>query len=141
MTAEDNKRLVRRFIHEVVNTGNVDNIAEFVSADCVETDGKTRVVSGIVGMANHIHGVRQTYPDLLVTIERQIAEDDWVVTQVTARGTHQGVWLGIKPTDRPVVITGVNVDKVVDGRIVEHGGAANTLESLLEIGAVRVVTE
>ncbi len=32
MTAEDNKRLVRRFIHEVVNTGNVDNIAEFVSA-------------------------------------------------------------------------------------------------------------
>jgi predicted ester cyclase len=92
-------------------------------------------------MANHIHGVRQTYPDLVVTIERQIAEDDWVVTQVTARGTHQGVWLGIKPTDRPVVITGVNVDKVVDGRIVEHGGAANTLESLLEIGAVRVVTE
>jgi hypothetical protein len=33
----------------------------------------------------------------------------------------------------------VNVDKVVDGRIVEHGGAANMLEPLLAIGTVRVV--
>jgi hypothetical protein len=36
-----------------------------------------------------------------------------------------------------VVITGVNVDRVVDGRIVEHGGAANMLDALLEIGAVQ----
>jgi len=32
------------------------------------------------------------------------------------------------------------IDKVVNGRIVEHGGAANLLEPLLEIGAVRVVS-
>jgi hypothetical protein len=38
-------------------------------------------------------------------------------------------------------MTGVNVDRVVDGRIVEHGGAANMLDALLEIGAVRPVTE
>jgi len=29
--------------------------------------------------------------------------------------------------------------RVVDGRIVEHGGAANLLEPLLEIGAIKVV--
>jgi steroid delta-isomerase-like uncharacterized protein len=139
-TAE-NKRLVRRFIEEVVNTGDVGAIAEFVSADCVETDSKTRVVSGVDGMAEHVRGVRETYPDLSLTVERQIAEGDWVVTQVTARGTHRGTWLGIKPTGKPVVITAVNVDKVVGGRIVEHGGAANMLEALLEIGAVRVVSE
>ena len=38
-----------------------------------------------------------------------------------------------------VTFTGVNVDRVVNGRIVEHGGAANLLGPLLEIGAVRVV--
>jgi len=32
----------------------------------------------------------------------------------------------------------VNIDKVVGGRIVEHGGAANLFEPLLEIGAIRV---
>lgn len=141
MTIDDNKRLVRRFIEEVVNTGKVDHIAELVSSDCVETDGKVRVISGVEGMAQHVRGVRETYADLCLTVERQIAEGEWVVTQVTARGTHRGTWLGIKPTGRPVVITGVNVDRVVRGRIVEHGGAANVLEALLEIGAVGVVAE
>jgi hypothetical protein len=37
-----------------------------------------------------------------------------------------------------VVNTG-NIDRVVDGRIVEHGGAANIFEPLLRIGAVQVI--
>ena len=49
-----------------------------------------------------------------------------------------GEWIGIEPTGRKVEYTGVNVDRVKDGRIVEHGGAANLLETLLEIGAVRI---
>jgi predicted ester cyclase len=139
MGSAENKSLVRRFIVEVVNTGEVDRVAEFVSPDCVETDGKTRVVTGVDGMADHIRGVRATYRDLQLTVERQIAEDDWVVTQITARGTHEGEWLGIRPTGRQLTFTGVNVDKVVGGRIVEHGGAANMLEPLLEAGALRPV--
>lgn len=99
------------------------------------------MTSGVEGMAQHVRGVREVYADLCLTVERQIAEGEWVVTQLTARGTHRGTWLGIKPTGRPVVITGVTVDRVVAGRIVEHGGAANMLEALLEIGAVRVVAE
>jgi len=140
MSLSANKLLVRRFIEDVVSTGEVDAMADFVSADCVETDGKVRIVSGVEGMQDHVRGVRRTFPDLHVTVERQIAEGEWVVTQVTARGTHRGEWLGIRPTGRAVVITGVNVDRVVDGRIVEHGGAANMLDALLEIGAVRPVT-
>lgn len=141
MGTAENKALVRRFIDEVVNTGNVDTVEEFVSADCVETDGKVRVVSGVDGMASHVLGVRATYPDLCLTVERQIAEEDWVVTQLIARGTHRGEWLGIRPTGRQLAFAVVNVDRVVDGKIVEHGGAANMLEPLLEAGAVRVVTE
>jgi len=45
------------------------------------------------------------------------------------------------PTGRQVVITGVNLDRVVNGRIVEHGGAANMLEALLAIGAVQIVSD
>lgn len=36
--------------------------------------------------------------DLHLTIEQQIAEGEWVATSVIARGTHQGVWLSMKPT-------------------------------------------
>ncbi len=57
------------------------------------------------------------------------------------RGTHRGEWLGISPTGLPVEVSAVNVDRIVDGRIVEHGGAANLLGPLLEIGAIQVVAD
>ena len=101
-------------------------------------EGK-RLALGLEGAKAHIHGVRQTYPDLHLTIEHQIAEGEWVATCITAQGTHKGSWLGIKPTGKRVVFTGVNVNRVVDGLIVEHGGAANMLGPLLEIGAIQVV--
>ena len=55
------------------------------------------------------------------------------------RGTHRGEWHGIKPTGKPVEVSAVNIDRVVNGRIVEHGGAANLLGPLLEIGAIQIV--
>lgn len=136
-TTERNKRIVRRLIEEVVNTGNVALLADLVSADCVETDGKVRIVSGVTGMAEHVRAVRATYPDLVVTIERQIAEGEWVASVITARGTHRGEWLGMSPSGKTLVFTGVNVDRIVDGKLVEHGGAANMLEPLLEAGSLK----
>lgn len=136
---EANKRVVRRFIEQVVNTGDVSRIADLVAPGCVETDGRVRVVSGVEGMAAHVRGVRAVYPDLVVAIERQVAEGEWVATVITARGTHAGKWLGMKPTNSMLEFTGVNVDRVVDGRIVEHGGAANMLGPFLEAGALAPV--
>jgi predicted ester cyclase len=139
MSEEDNKRLIRRYIEEVINTGNVDRLPEFIGPDYVEIYNNVKYESGLEGATKHILGGRETYSGLHLAIEKQIAEGDWVVTQVTARGNHQGIWMGIKPTGKDVEFTCVNVDKVVDGRIVEHGGAANMLEPLLAIGTVRVV--
>ncbi len=139
MSLESNKTLVRRFYEEVVNAGNLDLIENFLSPEYAEIhDGKRHVI-GIEGAKVHTIGVRQTYPDLHISIDQQIAEGEWVVTCFTATGTHKGSWLGIKPTGKPVAFTGVNVDRVVNGRIVEHGGAANMLGPLLEIGAIKVV--
>ena len=120
----DQKALVRRYIEEVVNTGNLDRIADFVAADGVES------------AKAHVRGVRTTYPDLHVTVISQIAEGDHVATRVIARGTHAGPYLGVKPTNKPISIEGVNIDQIRDGKIVEHWGAANHLEALFEIGAL-----
>ena len=139
MLYEENKRLVRRYYEEIVNTGDISSIGNFIAPDYTEVHEGKRYVIGIKGAKDHILGVRQTYPDLHITIDQQIGEGEWVVSCITAKGTHKGTWLGIKPTGKPVVFTGVNVDRVVDGRIVEHGGAANMLGPLMEIGALKVV--
>ena len=139
MSLEQNKLLVRRFYEEIVNTGEVACIESFVAPEYAEVHEGKRYGVGIEGAKAHVLGVRQTYRDLHLSVEQQIAEGEWVATCITARGIHEGSWLGIKPTGKPVAFTGVNIDRVVDGRIVEHGGAANLLGPLLDIGAIRVV--
>ena len=85
-TEEKNKTIVRRFYEEVVNTGKVDGIEEFISEEYAEVHDGTRHAVGSEGAKAHVHGVRQTYPDLHLSIERQIAEGEWVATCITARG-------------------------------------------------------
>ena len=139
MSLGDNKQLVRSYIEGVINTGDVADIERFISPDYVEVFEGKRHDLGIDGAREHVLGVRQTYPDLTLTVERQIAEGDWVVTMYVARGTHTGTWMDIKPTGKVLTYYGANVDRVVDGRIVEHGGAANMMGPLLEAGALRIV--
>ena len=120
------KSLVRRYIKEVVNTGNLERVPEFIAAADVE------------GAKKHVRAVRTTYPDLHVTVVSQIAENDLVATRIVARGTHLGAFWGIEPTNRSMCIEGVNIDRIKDGKIVEHWGAANTLEAFAGIGALHL---
>lgn len=135
---ERNKALVRRYLEEVVSTGELDALDRFVSPDYVEVHENVRHPMGLDGARAHVLGVRAAFPDLAITVEQQLAEGEWVVSRITARGTHRGDWLGMRPTGQALVFTGVNVDRVVDGRIVEHGGAANLLGPLLSAGAVEI---
>lgn len=139
MDVKTNKDVVRRFYEEVINQLRLERIPELVGVEYTEVmDGRRHPV-GLAGVEAHALGVRGTYPDLHLTIDRQIAEGEWVVSCVTATGTHAGEWMGMAPTGERVTFTGVNVDRVVDGKLVEHGGAANMLGPLLAIGAIRVV--
>jgi len=47
--------------------------------------------------------------------------------------------MNIKPTGEKVEYTGVIVDKIIDGKIVEHGGAVNLFESLFKNGLINIV--
>ena len=139
MYEAENKRLVRRFIEEVINTGDVDRLRDFIAPDFRERNDRPGVIAGIEGCREHILAVRRTYPDLHLDIEEQIAEGEWVATLITMTGTHRGGWPpGAKPANQPVRIAGVNINRVRGGRIVEHGGAANELAAFLEIGLIRV---
>ena len=64
--------------------------------------------------------VRSVFPDLKLNIEYQIAEGDWVATTYSVTGTFRKEWLGMKPT----------------GKIIEHGGAANLLDHLINAGVI-----
>ena len=141
MSIKENKLIVRKYIEEVINTGNIDIIEKYISKDYVEIYEGKRYELGIDGAKEHLKGVRKTYSNLHIDIDFQIAENDYVATSITMTGIHNGNWMGIKPTGKPVTFSGVNINKVVNGKIVEHGGVANLFGTLLEIGAIEIVKE
>ena len=52
-------------------------------------------------------------------IDDQVAEDDQVATRWTFHGTQTGPLMGVPPTTgRQVEVTGVAIDRVVDGQLV-----------------------
>ena len=136
MEASDKKTIIRRFIEEIENTGDVTKIHEFISEDYVEVHDGIHHQIGIQGAVDHVLGVRRVFPDLKLTIENQISEGEWVATLYSVTGTFRDVWFGMKPTGRPITFTGVNIDRVHGGKIIEHGGAANMLEPLLKAGVL-----
>lgn len=135
MTSESqNKLLARRLLEEVVNSGDVDRLPQFLAPDFVAPHFN---ITGIEGFRDHVLMFHHCYPDLRVTVEGQVAEGDTVVTWWTMRGTHLGEFAGVPPTKKQITLHGVNIQKIRDDRIVEHSGGSTSLEALLELGIVR----
>lgn len=136
MSAE-NKLLVKEYIKKVINTGDNSDIGRYLAPDYTEVHSFNRETIGIEEAKKRLHGIRNTYPDFHVEIERQIAEGDWVVTACIFTGTHLGHWMGLKPTGKKLRYTGVIVDQVINGRIREHGGAVNLFDVFFSEGMIK----
>jgi steroid delta-isomerase-like uncharacterized protein len=126
--------LVRRFLEEVVNTGAVDRLSDFLAPEYV---APLLGITGIDKAREHMLTFRHCYPDLAVTVEGQVAEGDIVATWYVMRGTHLGAFSGVPATGKKITLRAVNVQRIRDGRVVEHWGGSNSLEALLELGLVR----
>ncbi len=129
----DNKARVKYFFENV----SVSDFAEYISVDCAVRAGEKVIPVGIDGMKQHFTAVRTTYPDLKMTVTRQYCDGDYVISEFIAEGTHEGEWLGMKPTGKKLTFLGVNVNKVIDGKITEHSGSMNTFETLFEAEIIK----
>ena len=133
------KEIVKYFYEVVVSKHLLDELPDYVTDDCVQVSGSNRTPIGIEGMRQHLIAVRKTYPDYSVKIIRQYEDGDTVISEIIMRGTHEGEFIGITPTNKVIEITGVNIDRIINGKIVEHGGAANTFDAFWEAGLIKPV--
>lgn len=124
-----NKERIKCFYEMVVSEHKLEALPDFISADCVVRTGEDMVRVGVDGMREHLIAIRNTYPDYTMKIIRQYVDGDYVISEFIMTGTHKGDFLGITPTNKVLSITGVDIDKMIDGKIVEHGGAANTFDA------------
>jgi steroid delta-isomerase-like uncharacterized protein len=139
MSPEENKAVVRRFVEEVFNQGNLAAVDRFLAAEYRDANALPGQEPGREGAKRAFSLYQEVFPDLRYTIEEMIAEGDTVVTRVTFRGTHRGAFLGIPPTNRQVSVPAVHITRLVEGTIREHWSLMDDLGLMQQLGVVPAV--
>jgi predicted ester cyclase len=73
----------------------------------------------------------RAFPDVRLTLEGVIAEDDEAAIRWTASATHEGPFLDLAPTRQRVQFSGMTWMKFKDGRIIAGSDSYN-LHGLME---------
>jgi steroid delta-isomerase-like uncharacterized protein len=138
MLSETNKTVSRRLFEEVWNKGNLAVLNELIANDHVNSGPGTLpgLPTGPEGAKQFVMIYRNAFPDTHFTIDEQIAEGDKVVTRWTAHGTHQGELLGIPATDKSSTVTGISVDRIANGKIVESWGIFDQFGMMQQLGVI-----
>jgi len=135
--SEENKAVTRRFLEEIFMVGNLELADEIFASNFVLHDPSVpHEVRGPEGIKQYVAMYRAAYPDTRFTIEDQIAEGDDVVTRWTGQGTHQGELMGIPPTGVEVTVAGIEIDRIVDGKIEESWVSYDALGMMQQLGVV-----
>jgi steroid delta-isomerase-like uncharacterized protein len=138
MLSETNKTVSRRLFEEVWNKGNMAVLNEIIAKDLVNSGPGTLpgLPTGPEGSKQLVTVYRNAFPDVHFTIDEQIAEGDKVVTRWTAHGTHQGELVGISATGKSSTVTGIAVDRIVDGKIAESWGIFDQFGMMQQLGVI-----
>src|SRR5215216_1883633 len=139
MSTEENKAVVRRYIEEFINKGNLDIADELIDSNVVNLDlffpsfvaeeGGAAVEQQL---KQALSMYRTAFPDLSITVEDMIAEGDEVAVRNTWRGTQHGDLGGIAspPDERPVTMPYMEFYRLNNGKIVEIRAESDMLTFL-----------
>jgi predicted ester cyclase len=132
----DNAAVVRQFVEEIMNRGDVDGAGRFMWEDVVQHVLFPGQGPGLSGFQEMMRESRVAFPDIYWSVEEQLTDGDRVLTRFVWTGTHHGPFLGIAPTGRRVTVWGMVIDRVVAGRIKESRFLMDTLGLMSQLGAI-----
>ncbi|HEY7034464.1 MAG TPA: ester cyclase [Thermomicrobiales bacterium] len=134
MALEANKTVIRRFVAEVWNAGNLEIVDQLVHPDYeVPSVGR-----GPEAVKRNVRTFRAGFPDLTSTIDDLIAEGDRVAARLTLRGTHLGAFRGIAPTGKRVTMQEMAIWQIVDGKLRAGWFEADRLGLRVQLGALSI---
>jgi len=137
MQSEGKKEVVRRFVEEVMNAGNLDVADELIAPDHVNHDPTAPDVSpGPTGVKQLISMYRSAFPDIHFETGEMICEGDIVAHRWTFTGKHEGEMMGVAPTGKKVEVAGVEMNRVENGRITASWTVSDAMGLMNQLGAL-----
>jgi steroid delta-isomerase-like uncharacterized protein len=134
MSTENNKSIILRLFDEVMK-GNLAIADELITEDYAQ-HSVFDIPNGREGFKQFFMAFAAAVPDAQFVIDDVIAEGDKVVTRFTVNGTQTGALQGILPTGKKFSMKGIDIFRVVDGKVVEHWDAVDQLGMLQQLGVI-----
>jgi predicted ester cyclase len=132
----DPKTIVKQILEEPWK-GNWDVIDEYVAPAYIGHDpSQPQPIRGIEGVKANFQQYLDAFTGAQITVDEQISDGDIVASRWTGRGTHTGEISGIAPTGKDVTISGINISKLENGKLIEDWSNWDTLGMLVQIGAI-----
>ena len=129
-----NEEIARRAI-DVFNTGDMSEVDALTAPDAVGHDpAQPEDQVGRDGFKQVIEMYRGGFPDIEMRVEDQISDGDMVVTRWSSSGTNSGSLGGMPPTGKRIETSGITIDKIADGQIVESWTQWDNMGLMQQLG-------
>ena len=137
MSTEQNKAIVRRWIEQGWNTGDLSLVDALYAPNVVQHDPSSPApVASSADLKQYVGSFLTAFPDMHFTIEDLLAENDKVLWRFTADATQNGPLLDIPPSGRRATVTGMALFRLAEGKIAEVWVNFDALGMLQSIGVV-----
>ena len=139
MSMDDAKTLNLRWI-QAFNERDWATEAACRTADYVAHMSGIPMPLDAAGWEAFLQAFSTALPDAQIAVDGSLAERDLVASRWTITGTHRGEFQGVPPTGRQVTMSGIDISRVVNGKVAEHWAQFDLLSVLQQIGALPVTT-
>jgi len=135
MSTEQNKAIVRRVFEDGINKADLGALREVISPTYVN-HSMPAPAPGPEGFAQVVGMFQQAFPDFRVTIEGVIGEGDTVASRGYFTGTHQGDFMGIPATGRPIKVGYHDLWRVEGGKGEENWVILDMMTLMQQLGVI-----
>ena len=128
--------ITHRLFDEIFNQGRVAIAEEIYASHLVNHDPHHPDIHTLADVKRFVQTYRTAFPDLHITIQDMITQDDKVVIRWSAHGTHAGTLINLPPTGRQITITGMNILRITNGKIQEEWANWDIFSLMQQLGII-----
>ncbi len=134
MKSKGNAAVVHQYWEQCWNLQNLDSLENTHHVSFAQNG----VAIGISSFKESLESFFGSFPDIQVSIEDILIFRNHVLTRVIYRGTHEGTYEGINPTQKTICVSGLELFLILEGKILHHWHEMDHLQILRQIGATTI---
>lgn len=134
---EQNETIIRRYYNEVWNAGKLDVLDELLHEQYINhTPSTPNPPIGPAGLKPIVAAIRKGFPDLHYEIKDIVVNDTMAVARVIMTGTQTQRLFDLPPSGKRVSVNQITIEKIKNGKIVEHWRVTDELTMMKQLGFV-----